>query len=101
MTWVRVHLIVPSNMVARANQAAALLDSDAGGLDTFSVPIIMGGGDVITHYGASGLMREDTLNEVKGNQLRLFPGAKVHQSRDIKKFKDVLKVESMSIKGRV
>ncbi|HSV91721.1 MAG TPA: hypothetical protein VLH81_01545 [Desulfobacterales bacterium] len=76
--WVRAFLTVPAAMRAMANEAAALLDFDAGGALTFDVPLGPEPGAEVTDYGCATLMRPWTADQVATQLLPNFPGARLY-----------------------
>lgn len=79
--WTRMYMIVPAALQAWANEQASQLDTD-GGAQSFSVPLSATGAAPATHYGAAGLVREDTRQIVLTQLVPAAPGALAYSELD-------------------
>lgn len=87
MTWLRMLVVVPKAMRVPANLLFADLDFDTGGDQTFSVGFAPADDGDVTHYAATGLMSQETLDRVYTEPrfnvlLKSHPGASFHVIED-------------------
>ena len=80
--WVRIFLIVPQDEVDTAAALAAQLDPDTGGAETFSSRLSEDGTDPPSHFGASTLVTENTLQMIVDELLPGLPGVRLFQEEE-------------------
>ena len=66
-------LIVTASDQSLANEVAAGIDPDTGGVHTFEVPLSATGAGPATHFAAHTAIRPATLEEVEILQVSTFP----------------------------
>lgn len=78
----RIIMVVTTADRDAANQQAAAIDPDVGGVNTFSVPLSATGENPPTHYACDTVIKAATLATVESIQAASFPDGMVCRSHN-------------------